>query len=159
MVKFKPVIKWSGSKRSQCEEILEHFPKSINTYYEPFCGGCSMLMGLINSDISVKNIKNTGIVLDTNNFTSVYDANFTSKEDIQFVANELQKTRLNVNIPQIKFYTNKIMDKLARKKYTSDKYLYASTILNEMNNSLITLANVLSQGERFVSSIAIHANS
>ena len=54
MVKFQPVIKWSGSKRSQCENILEYFPKSINTYYEPFCGGCSMLMGLINSDISVK---------------------------------------------------------------------------------------------------------
>ena len=54
MVKFQPVIKWSGSKRSQCENILEYFPKTINTYYEPFCGGCSMLMGLINSDISVK---------------------------------------------------------------------------------------------------------
>lgn len=53
MVKFQPVIKWSGSKRSQCEEILSHFPKNIDTYYEPFCGGCSMLMGLLNSDIFV----------------------------------------------------------------------------------------------------------
>lgn len=54
MNKFQPVIKWSGSKRSQCEEILSYFPKEIDTYYEPFCGGCSMLMGLLNSDISVK---------------------------------------------------------------------------------------------------------
>lgn len=54
MVKFQPIIKWSGSKRSQCEEILSYFPKNIETYYEPFCGGCSMLMGLLNSDISVK---------------------------------------------------------------------------------------------------------
>lgn len=53
-MKFKPVIKWSGSKRSQCEGILEYFPQTINTYYEPFCGGCSMLMGLINSSIFVK---------------------------------------------------------------------------------------------------------
>ena len=45
MIKFQPVIKWSGSKRSQCEDILEYFPQTINTYYEPFCGGCSMLMG------------------------------------------------------------------------------------------------------------------
>ena len=54
MVKFQPVIKWSGSKRSQCEDILKQFPQHIDTYYEPFCGGCSMLMGLINSNISVK---------------------------------------------------------------------------------------------------------
>lgn len=54
MVKFQPIIKWSGSKRSQCEEILSYFPETIETYYEPFCGGCSMLMGLLNSDISVK---------------------------------------------------------------------------------------------------------
>lgn len=54
MTKFQPVIKWSGSKRSQCEDILGYFPQSIDTYYEPFCGGCSMLMGLINSEISVK---------------------------------------------------------------------------------------------------------
>lgn len=55
MSKFQPIIKWSGSKRSQCEKILKYFPKSIDTYYEPFCGGCSMLMGLLKSDISVKN--------------------------------------------------------------------------------------------------------
>lgn len=53
-MKFQPVIKWSGSKRSQCDEILGYFPLEIDTYYEPFCGGCSLLMGLINSDILVK---------------------------------------------------------------------------------------------------------
>ena len=110
------------------------------------------------SDITIKNTNKTDLVLYSND-TTVYDANFTSKEDIQFVANELQKTRLNVNIPQIKFYTNKIMNKLSSKKYTSDKYRYVSEILNEMNNTLVNLANVLSQGERFISSIAIHANS
>lgn len=50
---FQPVIKWSGSKRSQIEEILKHFPNKINTYYEPFCGGASILRGLIESGISV----------------------------------------------------------------------------------------------------------
>ena len=33
---FQPVIKWSGSKRSQSEEIIKYFPKEIDTYYEPF---------------------------------------------------------------------------------------------------------------------------
>lgn len=53
-MKFQPVIKWSGSKRSQCDDIIGLFPLDIDTYYEPFCGGCSILRGLIESEISVK---------------------------------------------------------------------------------------------------------
>ena len=52
---FEPVIKWSGSKRSQAHEILKYFPKEIDTYYEPFCGGASMLRQLIDSNIKVNN--------------------------------------------------------------------------------------------------------
>lgn len=51
---FEPVIKWSGSKRSQAENILKFFPKEIDTYYEPFCGGASMLRALIESNINVE---------------------------------------------------------------------------------------------------------
>ncbi len=50
---FEPVIKWSGSKRSQAENILNYFPKEINVYYEPFCGGASVLRRLLNSNIKV----------------------------------------------------------------------------------------------------------
>lgn len=56
MANFQPVIKWSGSKRSQADEIIKYFPTNIDTYYEPFIGGGSMLMILmLNSDtIKVK---------------------------------------------------------------------------------------------------------
>jgi len=54
-MKFKPVIKWSGSKRSQSENIINFFPKEIKTYYEPFCGGASILRQLLTSDIEVDN--------------------------------------------------------------------------------------------------------
>ena len=50
---FQPVIKWSGSKRSQAKEIVKYFPKEIDTYYEPFCGGASVLRAIIESDIKV----------------------------------------------------------------------------------------------------------
>lgn len=50
---YEPVIKWSGSKRSQAEKILQFFPKEIDTYYEPFCGGASVLRRLLSSDIKV----------------------------------------------------------------------------------------------------------
>jgi DNA adenine methylase len=48
-------VKWSGSKKSQAKQILEHFPSSIHTYYEPFLGSASVLFELINSDIDVQN--------------------------------------------------------------------------------------------------------
>jgi len=40
---IKPVIKWSGSKRSQSDIIVGFMPKDYNTYYEPFIGGGSIL--------------------------------------------------------------------------------------------------------------------
>lgn len=43
MGKLMPVIKWTGSKRSQAEEIISYFPKKIDTYYEPFLGGGSIM--------------------------------------------------------------------------------------------------------------------
>lgn len=47
---FQPIIKWSGSKRIQSEQIISYFPKYARTYYEPFCGGCSVLYQLLVSD-------------------------------------------------------------------------------------------------------------
>lgn len=49
---MKPVIKWSGSKRTQSEKIKSYFPNSFKTYYEPFLGGGSMLY-TINPDKSI----------------------------------------------------------------------------------------------------------
>lgn len=43
---FKPVIKWSGSKRSQSDKIISYLPDTFNTYYEPFIGGGSMLYAI-----------------------------------------------------------------------------------------------------------------
>lgn len=43
---FQPVIKWSGSKRSQSAVIKSFLPDSFHTYYEPFIGGGSMLYAI-----------------------------------------------------------------------------------------------------------------
>lgn len=54
-MKFQPVIKWSGSKRSQSEEIIKRIPKQeYNTFHEKFCGGCSVLYQLLHSNIKFK---------------------------------------------------------------------------------------------------------
>lgn len=46
---YWPAIKWIGSKRVQAESIIRYFPSFIDTYYEPFCGGCFVLMNLLKS--------------------------------------------------------------------------------------------------------------
>lgn len=51
---FDVLIKWTGSKRRQSEEIVRHFPKVIQTYYEPFVGGGSVFRQLIESRIKVE---------------------------------------------------------------------------------------------------------
>ena len=56
-----PFIKWTGSKRKQAPEIVDKFPKKINTYYECFLGGGSVLHELLNR-ISIGEIECNKIV-------------------------------------------------------------------------------------------------
>lgn len=56
MSMIQPIIKWSGSKRSQADELIQYFPDEIDTYYEPFCGGCSMMRRLLDSDVKFNKI-------------------------------------------------------------------------------------------------------
>ena len=44
---MQPVIKWTGSKRSQAGQIISLMPKEIDTYYEPFVGGGSVFARLV----------------------------------------------------------------------------------------------------------------
>lgn len=43
---MQPVIKWTGSKRSQAKDIVSLIPEFSGTYYEPFIGGGSVLYEL-----------------------------------------------------------------------------------------------------------------
>ena len=44
---MKTIIKWTGSKRYQAPCIVDKFHKTINTYFEPFLGGGSVLGELL----------------------------------------------------------------------------------------------------------------
>jgi len=48
-------MKWSGSKDSQAKNIISFFPKKIESYREPFLGGGSVFLQLLESDIEVNN--------------------------------------------------------------------------------------------------------
>lgn len=49
MASLEPAVKWSGSKRSQAKEICKFIAKDYDTYYELFCGGCSVLFYILNN--------------------------------------------------------------------------------------------------------------
>ena len=48
-MKLEPVVKWSGSKRSQAKDIVSLIEKEYKTYYELFCGGASVLFYILNT--------------------------------------------------------------------------------------------------------------
>lgn len=54
---MNPFLKWVGGKKKLLGLLFEHFPREIDTYYEPFLGGGSVLIYLLQSDIKVKKIK------------------------------------------------------------------------------------------------------
>lgn len=41
------VIKWTGSKRTLADDIISRMPKDIDTYYEPFLGGGSVMIAVM----------------------------------------------------------------------------------------------------------------
>lgn len=63
---MKPFIKWVGGKTKLLESIYKYFPPKIECYHEPFLGGGSVLLGLLEK-IEKKEIEVSKIrVNDTN---------------------------------------------------------------------------------------------
>ena len=89
---FEPAIKWSGSKRSQAEEIVKLFPKEIDTYYEPFCGGCSVLRRLLSSDIKVNHYICSDLNGDLINLWNMI------KNNPEYLSNHYEKLWSELNI-------------------------------------------------------------
>lgn len=57
----KPALKWVGGKTQILEEVLARFPREMETYYEPFLGGGSVLLGLL-SEIKAGRIRVKGVL-------------------------------------------------------------------------------------------------
>lgn len=51
---MKPLIKWVGGKTQILDQVLSHFPRVVQNYYEPFAGGGSVFLGLLSSEIQVR---------------------------------------------------------------------------------------------------------
>ena len=127
---YEPVIKWSGSKRSQAETILQYFPKEIDTYYEPFCGGTSVLSRLLESNINVKNF----ICSDLNNdLISLWNEikNNPNKVSEHYITlwNELN---VDDDKERKKQYFNKVRERFNKEKSPIDFMFIMRTTTNGM---------------------------
>lgn len=106
-MRFQPVIKWIGSKRHQSEEIIKYFPNYIDTYYEPFCGGCSVIYQLLEmNNINDDRYINKIVCSDING--DLIDLWNTIKNDPQGLLDEYTRMWNEMNLTD---------DKKLKKKY------------------------------------------
>lgn len=130
-IKFEPIIKWSGSKRALSEQIIAYFPLEIDTYYEPFCGSCSVLFQLLHSNIKVKNYVCSDINAEVIEFFNII------KSQPQLIISEYKQRWLkltsydNISDKQ-KFYN------VIRSNYNKNKNIYDFIFLTRTSaNGLI----------------------
>lgn len=127
---YEPVIKWSGSKRSQADTILSYFPNKIDTYYEPFCGGASVLRRLIESDINVSNY----VCSDINNDLILLWNAIKNNPDAVSSHYMCLWTELNVddNKERKKQYYYKVRERFNKEKSPLDFMFIMRTAVNGM---------------------------
>jgi DNA adenine methylase len=57
--KAKPFLKWVGGKGQLLNQLESIFPKSFNTYFEPFVGGGAVLFDLKPKKAVINDINTT----------------------------------------------------------------------------------------------------
>ena len=136
------------------EQFVDNIKDASTTVFNNF----KMLKNLVeSSSVQASNSSNVAFEL-TEEKVYAPSANFTNKDDILFISNELTKSKVNVNLSQIKFYTNKLLEKMNTTKFTEAEHEVIDTTLNNLNTSMITLASYISQGKRFIDEVVIKCN-
>lgn len=132
---MQPVIKWSGSKRSQANDITSYIPeKNYDTYYEPFCGGCAILISILEKESLASKFKSF-ICSDLNmDLINSYNAiKYNSEKvinDYYFHWNEMNKS--SNTIDDKKRYFESIRKKLNKNHKSSDFIFIMRTTTNGM---------------------------
>lgn len=123
------LMKWSGSKDSQAKNIISYFPKEISMYFEPFLGGGSIFLELLESNIEVENY----ILSDVNEeLIGVYKL---IQEEPEILISAYKKHYDNFNSNDIqhrKDYFSKIRKEFNDNKNPEDFYWIMRTTTNGM---------------------------
>ena len=128
---YKPFLKWVGGKSQILDKVLEQFPKKINNYHEPFLGGGSVLLGLLN-EINQKKICLTGQIY-------AYDIN----DPLIYLYKNIQENpnELYIEIRKIIDEFNTYQE-IERKKAKKEKNEEGKTIIKEKAEDIIKPNNL-----------------
>lgn len=122
-------MKWSGSKDSQAKRIITYFPEQIDTYYEPFVGGGSVFLNLLESDHKITNYSISDI---NNDLIGVYNLIKKDPEKLISKYNEHYKQFNNSDTYQRKTYFSQIKESFNRYHLPEDFYFIMRTTTNGM---------------------------
>jgi len=119
-------MKWSGSKDSQAKNIINYFPKKIDTYREPFLGGGSVFLKLLESDIEV----NSYYLSDINKeLIGIYQLIMNDPDLlIDTYNNHYKEFNIDDDIQHRKEYFNEIRNNFNENKKSEDFYFIMRTV-------------------------------
>jgi len=123
------LTKWSGSKDSQAKDIIKYFPKEINSYYEPFLGGGSVFLELLESDVVVNNFYLSDVNAE---LIGIYRL---IKEDPDTLIESYEEHHKEFNSKDIQYrkdYFKKVRDDFNFSKNAADFYFIMRTTTNGM---------------------------
>ncbi len=123
------LIKWSGSKDSQSKNILSYFPKEIDSYYEPFLGGGSIFLALLESDIQVNNYYLSDI---NKELIGIYELIKNDPDKIIISYKEHYRVFNQADIERRKSYFSFTRDYFNKNKNPEDFYWVMRTTTNGM---------------------------
>ena len=138
-----PLMKWSGSKRSQSDEICSRIGRGYGTYYEPFLGGGSIMFTLMRLDDG-RFRKFVGSDLNAD-LIATYNAIRSRPHDIVDAYRDHYHSLVSLSMDERKKYFNRVRSRLNSDHDPCDFFWIMRTTTNgmpryngkgEFNNSL-----------------------
>lgn len=111
---MKPFLKWVGGKTQILKEVMSQFPESIQNYYEPFLGGGSVLLEVLERDI----VKGTIYASDLNGH--LIDVYVAVQSDVEGLIAGVKKL---MEVPPTEEYYYQVRDSF-NKDPSPAKFLY-----------------------------------
>ena len=137
-----PITKWTGSKRYQAPDIVSNFPKEINTYYEPFIGGGSVLCEYLNR-LADGNYKCNQIICSDTNYDliRIYEMVRDNYKTFLYEYEQLYNEFAPLNDVGRKEFYNKIRDTYNEMKrnnnYSIQRTVYFNWLMRTCFNGLV----------------------
>ena len=139
---YKPVIKWIGGKTQIINDLFKYFPIKINNYYEPFIGGGSVFLKLLEK-IENKEIELSGKIYLSDKNKELINLYNTIKNNPKELIEKLTELKTTYKSSQLKEHTKgmkyKVVDNVM--KSTSNKYYIAR---------YSQIEDIIQQGKRVV---------